>query len=70
MFRRAEDKFSDGPRTAVVNGDAENIEDWKKAMHGQDVVYCAISEEALLQCSCGIKRHKQFGIQASLFRIF
>lgn len=45
--RHAEDMFSDSPRATVVNGDAENIEDLKKAMLGQDVVYCAISGEML-----------------------
>ena len=45
--RHAADKFSDSSRTTVVNGDAENIEDLKKAMQGQDVVYCAISGEAV-----------------------
>ena len=45
--RHAEDMFSDSPRTTVANGDAENIEDLKKAMQGQNVVYCAISGEAL-----------------------
>lgn len=63
--RHARDKFSDSPRTAVVNGDAENMEDLKKAMQGQDVVYCAISGEALPQIAenivaamgeCGVKR--------------
>lgn len=45
--RHAGDMFSDSPRATVVNGDAENIEDLKKAMQGQDVAYCAISGEAL-----------------------
>ena len=63
--RHAADKFSDRSRTTVVNGDAENIEDLKKAMQGQDVVYCAISGEALPQIAknivaamdeCGVNR--------------
>lgn len=63
--RHAGDKFSDSPRTAVVNGDAENIDDLEKAMQGQDVVYCAISGEVLPQIAenivaamgkCGVKR--------------
>ena len=63
--RHAGDKFSDSPRTTVVNGDAENMEDLKEAMQGQDVVYCAISGEALPQIAenivaamgeCGVKR--------------
>lgn len=32
--RHAGDRFSDGPRTTVVNGDAENVEDLKKVMPG------------------------------------
>ena len=63
--RHAGELFSDSPRTTVVNGDAENTEDLKKAMQGQDVVYCAISGEALPKIAeniiaamgvCGIKR--------------
>ena len=45
--RHAGDVFSDNLRTTVVNGDAENSEELKKAMAGQDVVYCAISGETL-----------------------
>ena len=52
--RHAGDKFSDSPRTTVVNGNAENIDDLKKAMQGQDVVYCAISGEALPQIAKNI----------------
>ena len=55
--RHARDKFLDSPRTTVVNGDAENMEDLKKAMQGQDVVYCAISGEALPQRSCAVKQY-------------
>ena len=63
--RHAEDMFSDSPRTTVVNGDAEQIENLKEAMQGQEVVYCAISGEALPQIAenivaamgeCGVKR--------------
>lgn len=63
--RHAGDKFLESPRTTVVNGDAENIEDLKKVMQGQDVVYCAISGEALPQIAenivaamdeCGVNR--------------
>lgn len=35
--RHAEDMFSDSPRTTVVNGDAEQIENLKEAMQGQAV---------------------------------
>ena len=63
--RHAGNMFSDSPRTTVVNGDAENIEDLKKAMSGQDVVYCAISGDALpkiaenivsAMSACGVRR--------------
>ena len=65
FVRHAGDKFSDTPRITVVNGDAESIEDLKKTMQGQDVVYCAISGETLPQIAenivadmgeCGVKR--------------
>lgn len=45
--RHAVNVFSDSPRATAINGNAENIEDLKAAMQGQDVVYCAISGEAL-----------------------
>lgn len=63
--RHAGDRFLDGPRMTVVNGDAENVEDLKKVMPGQDVVYCAISGDALPQIAenivaamsaCGVER--------------
>ena len=52
--RHAGDVFSDSPRTTIMNGDAENIEDLKKAIQGQNVVYCAISGEALPQITKNI----------------
>lgn len=63
--RHAGDKFSDSPRTTVINGNAENVEDLTEAMQGQDIVYCAISGEALPKIAenivaamgeCGVKR--------------
>ncbi len=45
--RHAADTFSDSPRTTVINGDAENIDELKKVVREQDVVYCAISGDAL-----------------------
>ena len=45
--RHAGDQYSEDSRTTVLNGDAENIEDLKQAVQGQDVVYCAISGDAL-----------------------
>lgn len=45
--RHAGEHYSEDSRTAVINGDAENMEDLTKAVQGQDVVYCAISGDAL-----------------------
>lgn len=45
--RHAGEHYSEDSRTTVINGDAENMEDLTKAVQGQDVVYCAISGDAL-----------------------
>ena len=45
--RHARDMYVDNDRIAVVNGDAENLEALKAIMPGHDVVYCAISGNAL-----------------------
>ena len=45
--RHARDMYADNDRIAVVNGDAENLEALKAIMPGHDVVYCAISGNAL-----------------------
>lgn len=45
--RHAGKVFSSNDRTTVINGDAKNMENLKEAMQRQDVVYCAISGEAL-----------------------
>lgn len=45
--RHAKDVYADAERIAVVNGDAENLEALKAIMPGHDVVYCAISGDAL-----------------------
>ena len=45
--RHAGEQYSEDSRTTVINGDAETPEDLKKAVQGQDVVYCAISGDAL-----------------------
>lgn len=39
--------YSDTSRIKVINGDAENISEMKSALSGQDIVYCAISGDAL-----------------------
>lgn len=45
--RHAEKIYSDTPRTKAISGDAENAAELKTALRGQDVVYCAISGDAL-----------------------
>ena len=45
--RHAGEHYSEDSRTTVINGDAGTPEDLKKAVQGQDVVYCAISGDAL-----------------------
>ena len=47
--RHARDVYTDTDRITAVNGDAENLEDLKAVLPGQDVVYCAISGDALPQ---------------------
>lgn len=41
--------YTDTDRISVINGNAENIADLKAVMPKQDVVYCAISGDALPQ---------------------
>lgn len=45
--RHAKDIYTDTDRISVINGNAENPEELKAATTGQDVVYCAISGNAL-----------------------
>lgn len=45
--RHAREIYSDTSRIKVINGDAENIAEMKSALSGQDIVYCAISGDAL-----------------------
>lgn len=47
--RHAGEMYTDTDRVSVINGDAENPEELRAAMPGQDVVYCAISGDALPQ---------------------
>lgn len=63
--RHAGEMYSDSYRTTVISGNAENMEDLKKAMYKQDVVYCAISGASLPQIAenivkamseCSVKR--------------
>lgn len=45
--RHAKQTEFHSPRTTVISGNAENIEELKTAMPGQDIVYCAISGKRL-----------------------
>lgn len=45
--RHAKDKYAETDRITVVNGDAENLNELKAIMPGQDVIYCAVSGDAL-----------------------
>ena len=47
--RHAEEVYTDTDRISVINGDAKNIAELKAIMQDQDVVYCAISGDALPQ---------------------
>lgn len=52
--RHAGKVYTDTERIRAVSGDAEKTEELKAAMHGQDVVYCAISGDALPQIAQNI----------------
>lgn len=45
--RHAGEVYTDTDRISVINGDAKNIAELKAIMQDQDVVYCAISGDAL-----------------------
>lgn len=47
--RHAGEVYTDTDRISVINGDAKNIAELKAIMPEQDVVYCAISGDALPQ---------------------
>lgn len=47
--RHAREIYTDTDRISVINGDAETVTELKAIMAGQDVVYCAISGDALPQ---------------------
>lgn len=47
--RHAGEMYTSTDRISVINGDAENLAELKAVMPGQDVVYCAISGDALPQ---------------------
>lgn len=47
VSRNAKDMYKDSERQKVINADATNIEELKKVIKNQDIVYCAISGEQL-----------------------
>lgn len=47
--RHAEEMYTDTSRISAINGDAKNLTALKAVMSEQDVVYCAISGDALPQ---------------------
>lgn len=66
--RHAGEVFSDSSRTTVVNGDAEKIEDLKKVMFEQDIVYCAISGDRLPQIAKNIlAAMSEYGVKRLIF---
>lgn len=52
--RHTRDVYADTDRISAVNGDALRVEELKAIMPGQDVVYCAISGDALPQIAKNI----------------
>lgn len=47
LSRHAEDYYQNSERITAINIDATNAEDLRTALHGTNVVYCAVSGEQL-----------------------
>ena len=47
VSRKARDMYKDSDRQKVINADITNIEELKRVIKNQDIVYCAISGEQL-----------------------
>ena len=47
VSRNAKDIYKDSERQNVINADITNIEELKKVIKNQDIVYCAISGKQL-----------------------
>ena len=47
VSRKARDMYKDSDRQNVINADITNIEELKRVIKNQDIVYCAISGEQL-----------------------
>ena len=66
--RHAKDMYSDTERITVINGNANNIKELKAAVQGQDVVYCAISGDALPQIAENIvSTMEEIGVKRLIF---
>lgn len=66
--RHAGEMYTATDRISVINGDAENLEELKAAMPKQDVVYCAISGDALPQIAKNIvSAMNESGIERLIF---
>ena len=66
--RHARDVYADTDRITAVNGDALRVEDLNAVMPGQDVVYCAISGDALPKVAENIvAAMTQSGVKRLLF---
>ena len=66
--RHAKDMYSDTERITVINGNANNIKELKIAVQGQDVIYCAISGDALPQIAENIvSAMKEIGVKRLIF---
>ena len=66
--RHARDVYADTDRITAVNGDALRVEDLNAVVPGQDVVYCAISGDALPKVAENIvAAMTQSGVKRLLF---
>ncbi len=66
--RHAKDMYSDTERITVINGNANNINELKAAVQGQDVVYCAISGDVLPQIAENIvSTMEEIGVKRLIF---
>lgn len=66
--RHAKDMYSDTERITIINGNANNIKELKAAVQGQDVVYCAISGDALPQIAENIvSTMEEIGVKRLIF---
>lgn len=66
--RHAKDMYSDTERITVINGNANNIKELKAAVQGQDVIYCAISGDALPQIAENIvSTMEESGVKRLIF---